>query len=66
MTDKRLKEIKKDSAGKQVLSFIPNNLGINLSEVKDIEINRVCGELTDITIKFKIHCDDTDSSFASA
>ena len=53
MTDKKLKRLKKDDLGKTLLSFVPNQLGINLCSVEDIEINRQKnGELTSIKIKF--------------
>ena len=53
MNDKKLKKIKEDKAGKMILSFIPNSLGINLCSVEDICINRQKnGELTSIRIKF--------------
>ena len=53
MTEERLKEIQKDSAGNEVLKFIPNNLGINLCSVEDVIINRQKdSQLTDIKIIF--------------
>lgn len=53
MTDKKLKKIEKDKVGKTLLSFIPNELGINLCSVDDIYINRQeNGELKSITIRF--------------
>lgn len=53
MKDERLKELEQDNVGKEILTFIPNNLGINLSEVDDVEIRRKSnGELVNINIKF--------------
>ena len=53
MTDKKLMKIKKDNVGKTMLSFIPNDLGINLCSVEDISIIRQNnGELKSITIRF--------------
>lgn len=53
MTDKKLKRIEKDKAGKVLLSLIPNELGINLCSVEDIDIIRQNnGELKSITIRF--------------
>ena len=53
MTDKKLMKIKKDNVGKTLLSFIPNELGINLCSVEDISIIRQNnGELKSITIRF--------------
>lgn len=57
MNDKRLKEIKKDLVGKQVLSFIVNSLGINFCSVKDITISRQKdNQLKDIHIIFNPSC----------
>ena len=59
MKDERLKELELDNVGKQILTFIPNNLGINLSEVEDVEIlKRTNGELVNINIKFVSHSVD--------
>lgn len=53
MEDKKLKRLKNDNLGKTLLSFIPNELGINLCSVEDIVINRQKnGELKTITIRF--------------
>lgn len=53
MTDKKLKKTENDKAGKVLLSFIPNELGINLCSVDDIDIHRQGnGELKSITIRF--------------
>ena len=53
MEEKRLKRLQKDETGKQILSFIPNNLGINLCSVDNVDINRQKnGELKSITIRF--------------
>ena len=53
MTDRNLKKIENDKVGKTLLSFIPNELGINLCSVKDIDITRQNnGELKSITIRF--------------
>lgn len=53
MTDKMLMKIKKDDVGKSLLSFIPNELGINLCSVEYIDIIRQNnGELKSITIRF--------------
>lgn len=53
MTDRKLMKIKKDNVGKTLLSFIPNELGINLCSVEDISIIRQNnGELKSITIRF--------------
>lgn len=53
MNNKKLKRLEKDNLGKTLLSFIPNELGINLCSVEDIEINRQQnGELTSIKFKF--------------
>ena len=53
MTDRKLKKIEKDNVGKTLLSFIPNELGINLCSVKDIDIvHQNNGELKSITIRF--------------
>ena len=53
MTDKKLTKIKNDNIGKSLLSFIPNELGINLCSVEDINIIRQNnGELKSITIRF--------------
>lgn len=53
MTDRKLKNIKKDNVGKALLSFIPNELGINLCSVEDIDIVRQNnGELKSIKIRF--------------
>lgn len=53
MTNKKLREIKKDNIGKILLSFVPNELGINLCSVDDIDIVRQeNGELKSITIRF--------------
>ena len=53
MTDKKLTKIKKDNTGKTLLAFIPNELGINLCSVEDIDIIRQeNGELKSITIRF--------------
>lgn len=53
MTERKLKKIEKDNVGNTLLSFIPNELGINLCSVKDIDINRQeNGELKSITIRF--------------
>jgi len=54
MTDATLRKLENDEVGKQVLSFIPHNLGIPLSEVMDISIYRDRnGNLTDIVILFE-------------
>lgn len=59
MKDERLKELEQDNVGKEILTFIPNNLGINLSEVDDVEIRRKSnGELLNINIKFVPHSVD--------
>lgn len=59
MKDDRLKELELDNVGKEILTFIPNNLGINLSEVDDVEIRRKSnGELVNISIKFVPHSVD--------
>ena len=53
MTDKKLTKIKKDNVGKTLLSFIPNEIGINLCSVEDINVIRQNnGELKSITIRF--------------
>lgn len=53
MTDKKLNRLKKDKVGNGLLSFIPNELGINLCSVEDIEIIRQNnGELRSIKIRF--------------
>ena len=53
MTDKKLKKLKKDKLGEVLLSFIPNELGINLCSVEDIDIvHQNNGELKSITIRF--------------
>ena len=53
MTDRKLKKIEKDKVGKTLLSFIPNELGINLCSVEDIYIDhQENGELKSITIRF--------------
>lgn len=53
MTDRKLKKIETDKVGKTLLSFIPNELGINLCSVEDIDIHRQNnGELKSITIRF--------------
>ena len=53
MTEKKLKRLKKDDLGKVLLSFIPNELGINLCSVDDIDICRQKnGELSSIKFKF--------------
>ena len=53
MTDRKLKKLEKDTVGKTLLSFIPNELGINLCSVEDIDIHRQNnGELKSITIRF--------------
>lgn len=53
MTDKMLMKIKKDNVGNTLLQFIPNELGINLCSVEDIDIIRQNnGELKSIKIRF--------------
>lgn len=53
MTDRKLKKLEKDNVGKTLLSFIPNELGINLCSVEDIDIvHQSNGELKSITIRF--------------
>ena len=53
MTDRKLKKIEKNNVGKALLSFIPNELGINLCSVEDISIIRQNnGELKSITVRF--------------
>lgn len=53
MTERKLKKLEKDNVGKTLLSFIPNELGINLCSVEDIDIvHQNNGELKSITIRF--------------
>ena len=53
MEDYKLKELQKDNVGEQLLSFIPNNLGINLCSVENIHIKRQKnGEIVKIVIDF--------------
>lgn len=54
MSHDNLKELENDAVGKQILQFIPNNLGINLCSIEDITINRTNGKLVSINIDFKI------------
>ena len=54
MKDTKITKIQNDNVGKQLLNFIPNNLGINLCSVKDININRQSdGQLKKINIVFE-------------
>ena len=53
MTERRLKTLMKDKTARQILTFIPNNLGINLCSVDDIRIYRQNnGEIKSIHIIF--------------
>ena len=46
-------KIKHDSVVSKIVEFIPNNLGINLCSVKDIDVKRQeDGQLTEINITF--------------
>ena len=57
MKDERLKELEQDNVGKEMLAFIPNNLGINLCSVRNITISRQKdGQLKDIHITFNPSC----------
>ena len=43
----------KDRVKEEVMKFIPNNLGINLCSVDDIEVTRKAdGQIENISIKF--------------
>lgn len=53
MKQSRLEELEKSETAKQIMNFIPNNLGINLCSVKDIEIKRKKdGQIKKIKIEF--------------
>lgn len=54
MSSDNLKELENDAVGKQILQFIPNNLGINLCSVDNITIDRAGDKLVSINIDFKI------------
>ena len=46
-------QLQKDDVKKQIMDFIPNNLGINLCSVEDIIVRRQKnGEITKIVIDF--------------
>lgn len=64
MSDDKLKDLDNDAVGKQILQFIPNNLGINLCSVDDITINRHGDKLVSINIDFKIDNITTDGAVA--
>ena len=53
MEKRKLNTLAKDKTGKELLKFIPNNLGINLCSVADIRIYRQKnGEIKRIDILF--------------
>ena len=53
MKEKRLEKLQKDDTARQILSFIPNNLGINLCSVKDIKVKqKKDGQIKKIVIDF--------------
>lgn len=53
MDERIVKRLQKDDVGKQIMDFIPNNLGINLCSVENISVCRQKnGEITKIIIDF--------------
>ena len=53
MDERMIKQLQKDNVRKQIMDFIPNNLGINLCSVEDIIVRRQKnGEITKIIIDF--------------
>lgn len=53
MDERMIKQLQKDNVRKQIMDFIPNNLGINLCSVEDIIVRRQKnGEITKIVIDF--------------
>lgn len=64
MSNDNLKDLENDAVGKQILQFIPNNLGINLCAVDDITIVRNVDKLVSINIDFKIDNITTDGAVA--
>ena len=40
MTQEKIKNLEKNETARRLMNFLPNELGINLSSVKDIIINR--------------------------
>lgn len=65
MSNDNLKDLENDAVGKQILQFIPNNLGINLCAVDDITIVRNVDKLVSINIDFKLDDITTDGAVAS-
>jgi len=53
MDERMIEQLQKDNVRKQIMDFIPNNLGINLCSVEDIIVRRQKnGEITKIIIDF--------------
>lgn len=53
MDERMIKQLQKDDVKKQIMEFIPNNLGINLCSVEDVIVRRQKnGEITKIIIDF--------------
>lgn len=53
MKESRLNDLLKEESTRRLLSFIPNELGINLCSVDDIKVNRQNdGQIKDIQIQF--------------
>ena len=65
MSNDNFEELENDVVGKQILQFIPNNLGINLSSVDTITIVRNVDKLVSINIDFKIDNITSDGAVAS-
>lgn len=40
MTQEKIKKLEKNETARRLMNFLPNELGVNLSSVKDIIINR--------------------------
>ena len=64
MNNDNFEKLENDAVGRQLLRFIPNNLGINLCEVDDITIVRNEDRLVSINIDFKLDNITTDGAVA--
>ncbi len=53
MTQEKIKNLEKNETARRLMNFLPNELGVNLSSVKDIIINRQeDGQIKNIEIIF--------------